>query len=186
MLIWPVRQLGRVISEMSKAGVSIDRIRYIMNSARRRRTAKATQTASDCTGYRLRPRVLPTTRDREVLDDINFTIKAGSTVGILGGTGSGKSTLMYLLDRLYQLAGGREDHHRRRGHRGHQGGGPPGQHRHGAAGAVSVLRHAGGKHPDRGPGHDHAGRPRAARIARWTTPSPGSPRAMIPLSASAA
>ena len=32
MLIWPIRQLGRMISEMSKAGVSIERIRYIMNS----------------------------------------------------------------------------------------------------------------------------------------------------------
>ena len=32
MLIWPVRQLGRVISEMSKAGISIERLRYIMNS----------------------------------------------------------------------------------------------------------------------------------------------------------
>ena len=32
MLTWPVRALGRIISEMSKAGVSIERIRYIMNS----------------------------------------------------------------------------------------------------------------------------------------------------------
>ena len=32
-----------------------------------------------------------------------MTIKAGSTVGILGATGSGKSTLMYLLERLYDL-----------------------------------------------------------------------------------
>jgi ATP-binding cassette subfamily B protein len=32
MLTWPVRSLGRMISEMSKAGVSIERIRYIMNS----------------------------------------------------------------------------------------------------------------------------------------------------------
>ena len=39
----------------------------------------------------------------EVVNNISFTIKAGSTVGILGGTGSGKSTLMYLLDRLYEL-----------------------------------------------------------------------------------
>ena len=39
----------------------------------------------------------------EVLHDVSFDIRAGSTVGILGGTGSGKSTLMYLLDRLYDL-----------------------------------------------------------------------------------
>ena len=32
MLIWPIRQLGRMISEMSKAGVSIDRIMYISES----------------------------------------------------------------------------------------------------------------------------------------------------------
>lgn len=40
----------------------------------------------------------------EILDDVSFTVKAGSTVGILGGTGSGKSTLMYLLDRMYPLS----------------------------------------------------------------------------------
>ena len=40
----------------------------------------------------------------EMLHDISLTIPAGSTLGILGGTGSGKSTLMYLLDRLYPLA----------------------------------------------------------------------------------
>ena len=39
----------------------------------------------------------------ELLHDINFTMKAGTTLGILGGTGSGKSTLMLLLDKLYPL-----------------------------------------------------------------------------------
>jgi ATP-binding cassette subfamily B protein len=39
----------------------------------------------------------------ELLHDINFTMKAGTTLGILGGTGSGKSTLMLLLDKLYLL-----------------------------------------------------------------------------------
>ena len=34
MLIWPVRSLGRVISEMSKAGISLERLRYIMNRER--------------------------------------------------------------------------------------------------------------------------------------------------------
>ena len=40
---------------------------------------------------------------KEVVDHISFTIDAGTTFGILGATGSGKSTLMYLLDRLYEL-----------------------------------------------------------------------------------
>jgi ATP-binding cassette subfamily B protein len=34
---------------------------------------------------------------------VTFTVKGGTTVGILGGTGSGKSTLVHLLDRLYEL-----------------------------------------------------------------------------------
>ena len=36
LLIWPVRMLGRVISEMSKAGISLDRLRYIMNAEEER------------------------------------------------------------------------------------------------------------------------------------------------------
>ena len=42
----------------------------------------------------------------EILHDITFTMKAGTTLGILGGTGSGKSTLMLLLDKLYPLPEG--------------------------------------------------------------------------------
>ena len=41
-----------------------------------------------------------------MLKDVSFTVKAGTTFGILGATGSGKSTLMYLLDRLYELPEG--------------------------------------------------------------------------------
>ncbi len=103
MLTWPVRMLGRVISELSKAGISIDRIRYIMNSP----------VEKDRDGAETPPMNRDIVFDHvsfsygekspEVLDDVSFTVKAGSTVGILGGTGSGKSTLMYLLDRLYNL-----------------------------------------------------------------------------------
>ena len=42
---------------------------------------------------------------KEMLHDVSLTIPSGTTLGILGGTGSGKSTLMYLLDRLYPLPG---------------------------------------------------------------------------------
>ena len=42
----------------------------------------------------------------EMLHDIDLTIPAGTTLGILGGTGSGKSTLMLLLDKLYEIPEG--------------------------------------------------------------------------------
>ena len=106
LLIWPVRSLGRVISEMSKAGISIERILYIMNAEEETEPEGA-----------LRP---PMDRDirfehvsfgyggdsGEALTDVSLEIPAGATVGILGGTGSGKSTLMYLLEKLYPLQEG--------------------------------------------------------------------------------
>ena len=103
MLVWPIRQLGRMISELSKAGVSIDRIFYIMNSPVEQDDPDATDAPMDgdiCFdhvnfSYENAP---------EILHDISFTMKAGTTLGILGGTGSGKSTLMLLLDKLYELA----------------------------------------------------------------------------------
>ncbi|SFG60449.1 ABC transporter ATP-binding protein [Prevotella sp. KH2C16] len=41
-----------------------------------------------------------------VLQDINFRVRAGETIGIIGGTGSGKSTLVSLIDRLYDVTQG--------------------------------------------------------------------------------
>ncbi len=102
MLVWPIRQLGRMISEMSKAGVSIDRVFYIMNSPIEQDEPDAQEAPMDgdiCFehvnfAYENAP---------QLLHDVSFTIQAGTTIGILGGTGSGKSTLMHLLDKLYLL-----------------------------------------------------------------------------------
>jgi ATP-binding cassette subfamily B protein len=106
MLVWPVRALGRIISDMSKAGVSIERIAYIMNSETEQDKEEATTPSLkqditfDHVSYAYE------NGGGDVLKDVSFTIKAGSTFGILGGTGSGKSTLMYLMDRLYGLKDG--------------------------------------------------------------------------------
>ena len=104
MLGWPVRMLGRVIAEMSKAGISIDRLRYIMNSR-----MEEDHTMEPEQDFRQGEIVFDHVNfsygqdSPEVLRDVNLTIPASTTVGILGGTGSGKSTLMYLLERLYEL-----------------------------------------------------------------------------------
>ena len=103
MLVWPVRQLGRMISEMSKAGVSMDRIGYIMDAEEEKDCEGALE--PDMTGdIRFEHVSFAYNGCPEMLHDIDLTVKAGTTLGILGGTGSGKSTLMYLLDRLYPLA----------------------------------------------------------------------------------
>ncbi len=103
-MAWPVRSLGRVLSEMSKAGVSMDRVGYIIKSAEEcdRPSAKHMKLSGDIVfdhvtfGY----------EGQEVLRDVSFTIPWGGTFAVLGGTGSGKSTLMHLLDRLYDLEEG--------------------------------------------------------------------------------
>ncbi len=104
MLTWPVRQLGRMISEMSKAGVSIQRIKHIMNSPAEQEPADALTPPMD--GEIVFDGVTFGYGDTPVLDGVSFRIGAGQTLGILGGTGSGKSTLMHLLDRLYELPEG--------------------------------------------------------------------------------
>ena len=104
-LAWPVRGLGRILSEMSKAGVSIDRVGYILDAEEEQDSADALEPPLD--GDIVFDHVRFAYEEQApVLKDVSFTIPAGSTFAILGGTGSGKSTLMHLLDRLYDLPEG--------------------------------------------------------------------------------
>jgi ATP-binding cassette subfamily B protein len=106
MLITPVRRLGRMISEMSKAGVSVDRLAEVLNAP----------VEEDAPGAKIAPMDKDISfahvsfsyeTGPEVLHDVSFTIPAGSSFGILGATGSGKSTLLLLLSRLYAPAKGK-------------------------------------------------------------------------------
>ena len=107
LLTFPVRQLGRTISEMSKAGISIDRILYIMNSQEEQDVSNAKEFPDNCDivfdnvsyAYEMEDKTI----GEEVLKGVSFTAKKGQSIGILGGTGSGKSTLVHLLDGLYDL-----------------------------------------------------------------------------------
>lgn len=100
-LTWPVRSLGRVLSEMSKAGVSIDRVGYILNAPEEMDDPDAV--TPEITGDIVFDHVTFRYEEKDVLQDVSFTIPQGATYAILGGTGSGKSTLIHLLDRLYDL-----------------------------------------------------------------------------------
>ena len=102
MLMFPIRHLGRMISELSKAGISLKRIREIMAAPEEADPSDALTPPLDgdivfdhvSFGYDGCP---------ELLHDLSFTIPSGTVFGILGGTGSGKSTLVHLLCRLYDL-----------------------------------------------------------------------------------
>ena len=80
MLTWPVRALGRIISEMSKARVSIDRIAYIMNSEVEKDAENAVEPDMnrdirfENVSYRYDEGL------SEVVENVSFTIKAGTTV----------------------------------------------------------------------------------------------------------
>ena len=102
-LAWPVRSLGRVLSEMSKAGVSMDRVGYILHSEEEQ---DAPDACEPVLGDIVFDHVTFGYEGQDVLKDVSFTIKQGETFAILGGTGSGKSTLVHLLDRLYDLKDG--------------------------------------------------------------------------------
>ncbi len=103
-LTWPVRNLGRIISDMSKAGVSMERVAYILMAEEEKDTEEAVEGKPDMTGDICFHNVsFGYSPEHMVLKNINFTIPSGSTFAILGTTGSGKSTLVHLLDRLYDL-----------------------------------------------------------------------------------
>ena len=101
MLMWPVRQLGRIITEMSKAGVSLKRIKEIFDAPEEKDVPNAITPPMD---RDIEFKNVSFTYDEQpVLNDVSFKIKKGTTFGILGATGSGKSTITYLLNGLYDL-----------------------------------------------------------------------------------
>ena len=104
MLTWPTRRLGRIIGEMSKAGVSIGRLREILLA--RPEEDSPEEGEPPVRGKIEFRRVSFSYGKHKVLEDVSFTVEPGQTLAILGGTGSGKSTLTHLLNRLYELPEG--------------------------------------------------------------------------------
>jgi ATP-binding cassette subfamily B protein len=105
MLLWPIRQMGRVLTDMGKTIVSMGRIREILESPAEDFLEHTPQIAVrgtiefDDVSFGYEP-------GHPILHNISFEVQAGQTVAILGPTGSGKSTLMHLLPRLYDYTSG--------------------------------------------------------------------------------
>ena len=104
-LVWPVRGLGRILSDMSKAGVSFERVDYIIKAEEEAYGRKEEAPLSDF-DISFSNVSFAYEEGQKVLSDVSFHIPQGKIFGILGGTGSGKSTVTQLLARFYELKEG--------------------------------------------------------------------------------
>ena len=105
VVIWPIGQLGRVLSDTGRAQVATNRIYEILEAPIEEDTAGAA--AHDLKGDIVFDNVcFEYEKDKKIFNQLSFTVKKGETIAILGATGSGKSTLMHLLLRLYDYESG--------------------------------------------------------------------------------
>lgn len=101
---WPIRGFGRILSELTRTLVAVGRLEEIFSAEEEEGLEEGSVPGlrgdvdfrDVCFSYGEQP----------VLDHLTMHIPGGSTVAILGGTGSGKSTLTLLLQRLYEADSG--------------------------------------------------------------------------------
>jgi ATP-binding cassette subfamily B multidrug efflux pump len=103
MMVNPLQQIGNVINTMQKSRASLERINDLLSmqsDIQERENARAL----DLHNARIRIKQLSFAypdATQEALHDIDLVIEPGTIVGIIGRTGSGKTTLMKLLLRIY-------------------------------------------------------------------------------------
>ncbi len=107
-LIWPIRNLGRLIIDSSRALVSFGRISVVMEAPEEDMKSATYQPKESIKGQIAFENVsFAYEKDFLVLDDVSFSCDAGQVVALLGSTGSGKTSLVNLLPRFYDVTSGR-------------------------------------------------------------------------------
>lgn len=107
-LIWPMRVMGRLIVQMSQALVSYGRVVEIIKEEREPLTVGTHQPAGGLRGELVFDDVcFEYAGAAPVLRDISFKVEPGQVVALMGYTGSGKTSLVNLLPRFYEVTGGR-------------------------------------------------------------------------------
>ena len=121
-IVWPMEMLGWLTNGFSSARASVKRLNKIyaempqinddsaiaskpeLNSDSQ--LASAIFTPADISGNIKFDHVTYEAGGRKILDDVSFEIGAGQTLGIMGATGSGKTTIINLLKRMYDVTDG--------------------------------------------------------------------------------
>jgi ATP-binding cassette subfamily B protein len=100
MVIWPVRQLGRVLTDSGKAVVALGRVSEILGSPEETLEPVPQNTRADGE-IRVEHVTFGYDPARPVIRDLSLHVRAGETLAIVGAPGAGKTTLIRLLLRLY-------------------------------------------------------------------------------------
>jgi len=106
IFIWPLRNLGRSLTNLSRTYVAAGRIDEVLKLDEEDEVPDGAEPplGGDIVFENV---IFGYEASNRVFDGLNMTIKGGTTAAILGGTGSGKSSLIQLLQRLYDLQDGR-------------------------------------------------------------------------------
>jgi len=107
-LLWPLTGLGHTLDEYQRSMASVKRVLDLIDTPVRITTGQRALAAEDVRGrVEFRGVNFAYGGRGPLLARFNLVIPAGETLGIVGATGSGKSTLVKLLLRLYAIDGGR-------------------------------------------------------------------------------
>lgn len=108
-LIWPMIALGSLVTMLSRAKASLKRINAFLDADEDVKSPENAVVLKDVKGqieFRNLTFSYPSKGDLKALENITLTINPGETVGLVGRIGRGKSTLMALLLRLFNVEKG--------------------------------------------------------------------------------
>ncbi|TMD78974.1 MAG: ABC transporter ATP-binding protein, partial [Chloroflexi bacterium] len=108
MLTWPMDAIGWVLSMNEECKTAVQRLNEVMDSRPDIADLPGARAMERCKG-RIELRGVGfkyPKSDEWILRDLNLTIEPGETLGLVGRTGSGKTTLAYLVPRLYDVTEG--------------------------------------------------------------------------------
>lgn len=106
-IVWPMEMLGWLTNSLSYAVASNRRIQKLYEEKPAVKDPENPVVLPSVKGQITFEHVSFHKADQhEILHDISFTVEPGKTVGIMGTTGAGKSSLIYLLQRLYDVTDG--------------------------------------------------------------------------------